>query len=206
MSGLDYIHTQGVVHRDLKPANILIRHDDTVAIADFGLASCVFFVINLQILLCSPFHLTVCNFNFVILNFTFRYVWSVSQRHVVGTLSFMAPELHGRHLDRLKNLGLVDAEGNIMSPIGSRRNSFEKLSKKEKADVRYKTVKLNKVRGRAVCPPAQALASSVRADVTGGGCLVSWSLYFSYSYEASPILGHVRRIRILQNTEVGRTH
>ena len=41
MSGLDYIHTQGVVHRDLKPANILLRRDDTVVIADFGLASCV---------------------------------------------------------------------------------------------------------------------------------------------------------------------
>jgi serine/threonine protein kinase len=39
MSGLDYIHTQGVVHRDLKPANILLRDDDTVCIADFGLAS-----------------------------------------------------------------------------------------------------------------------------------------------------------------------
>ena len=39
MSGLDYIHAQGVVHRDLKPANILLRRDDTVVIADFGLAS-----------------------------------------------------------------------------------------------------------------------------------------------------------------------
>lgn len=35
---LDYAFKQGIVHRDIKPANILIGHDDTVKITDFGLA------------------------------------------------------------------------------------------------------------------------------------------------------------------------
>ncbi len=37
--GLAHAHGQGVVHRDLKPANVLVNWaDDTVRIADFGLA------------------------------------------------------------------------------------------------------------------------------------------------------------------------
>jgi CheY-like chemotaxis protein len=32
------IHAAGIVHRDLKPQNILFRDDDTLAIADFGIA------------------------------------------------------------------------------------------------------------------------------------------------------------------------
>ena len=35
---LQYAHDQGVLHRDIKPANILIDADETVWIADFGLA------------------------------------------------------------------------------------------------------------------------------------------------------------------------
>ncbi|KAJ3102540.1 hypothetical protein HDU96_009597 [Phlyctochytrium bullatum] len=36
--GLAYLHRQGVIHCDLKCNNILVRDDDTIAIADFGLA------------------------------------------------------------------------------------------------------------------------------------------------------------------------
>lgn len=38
-SGLQYMHNLNVVHRDIKPENILVEHDGTVMIADFGLPS-----------------------------------------------------------------------------------------------------------------------------------------------------------------------
>lgn len=37
VAGLEYAHGQGETHRDIKPANLLI-HDDTVKIADWGIA------------------------------------------------------------------------------------------------------------------------------------------------------------------------
>ena len=36
--GLGAAHEMGIIHRDIKPANILIRKDDSVAIADFGIS------------------------------------------------------------------------------------------------------------------------------------------------------------------------
>ena len=39
LSGLTYIHTQGVAHRDLKPENLLLSIDGTLKISDFGLCA-----------------------------------------------------------------------------------------------------------------------------------------------------------------------
>lgn len=39
MDGLDYCHYNGVAHRDLKPENVLLDHNFSVKIADFGFAA-----------------------------------------------------------------------------------------------------------------------------------------------------------------------
>ncbi|MGI9518943.1 MAG: protein kinase domain-containing protein, partial [Pirellulaceae bacterium] len=36
--GLETAHEKGIVHRDLKPGNVMLRHDETVKVLDFGLA------------------------------------------------------------------------------------------------------------------------------------------------------------------------
>ncbi len=38
LEGLSYAHTHGVVHRDIKPENVIIAHDGSVKLTDFGLA------------------------------------------------------------------------------------------------------------------------------------------------------------------------
>ncbi|KAI7893391.1 kinase-like domain-containing protein [Mucor mucedo] len=38
VSGLDYLHYQGIIHRDIKPANLLLTRDRIVKISDFGVS------------------------------------------------------------------------------------------------------------------------------------------------------------------------
>ncbi len=38
VSGLDYLHYQGIIHRDIKPANLLLSKDHIVKISDFGVS------------------------------------------------------------------------------------------------------------------------------------------------------------------------
>jgi serine/threonine protein kinase len=37
-SGMEYLHSLGIMHRDLKPENVLMNDDYTPIIADFGVA------------------------------------------------------------------------------------------------------------------------------------------------------------------------
>ncbi|OWB62110.1 nucleotide binding protein [[Candida] boidinii] len=38
VSGLEYLHNQGIIHRDIKPSNLLVSEDNIVKISDFGVS------------------------------------------------------------------------------------------------------------------------------------------------------------------------
>lgn len=54
-----YMHNLGIVHRDIKSHNVLIDHNMSVKICDFGLAK-----------------FTVSSFNYLFLSFVYRLIWA----------------------------------------------------------------------------------------------------------------------------------
>ena len=41
LCAINFLHTAGVMHRDIKPANILVNHDCSIRLCDFGLSRTV---------------------------------------------------------------------------------------------------------------------------------------------------------------------
>jgi len=38
LHAVSFIHSAGLIHRDIKPSNVLLNHDYTLKLCDFGLA------------------------------------------------------------------------------------------------------------------------------------------------------------------------
>ena len=75
LEALDYAHRRGVLHRDIKPENILVDHEGTVKVMDFGIAHAL-----------GAARLT-------------------RERVVIGTLEYMPPErILNREMDQRSDL------------------------------------------------------------------------------------------------------
>ncbi|HVZ41939.1 MAG TPA: protein kinase [Candidatus Kapabacteria bacterium] len=75
LRGLDHLHRLGIVHRDIKPSNILIGANDTVKLADFGIAK-----------------------------YAWQEAQTSTQRGL-GTPEYMSPEqARGRHVDHRSDI------------------------------------------------------------------------------------------------------
>ena len=91
--GLKFIHSKGIVHRDLKPHNILISFDNSLKIADVGLAKAVWDLKSQSN--------EVSKDNQTFLNY---------MSSITGTPSYMAPEVRQEHYkpsSDIFSLGLI---------------------------------------------------------------------------------------------------
>ena len=82
LSGLDYLHHQGIIHRDIKPSNLLVSKDHEVKISDFGVS----FAANLDGEIQDDFELA----------------------KTAGTPAFLAPELCSTQGSQIKVTNKID--------------------------------------------------------------------------------------------------
>lgn len=117
MTGLDYVHNQGVTHRDLKPENLLLDSDYNLKIADFGFA--------------APMDGTLRNDD---------GSYTGLCKTMLGTSSYMAPEIHLNQPYQGSQVDLF-AAAVILFIMVAGHPPFSEASPK---DQYYKTIAMNK--------------------------------------------------------------